>query len=292
MSAPPAVSVVLPAHNRVGSIGAAIESVLAQSFDDFELIVVDDGSTDGTEDAARAVDDPRLTVIALGTNRGVSAARNAGIDAARAPWIAFQDSDDEWLPAKLALQMARLGQSDAIAAYCGMAILRQTKGGRTALDYVPGPAQTLTEGAIHDTLAKGSFISTQTLIARADLIREEGGFDPNLPALVDWDLALRLSRRGDFAFVDAPLVFQRFSENSITKSAKYRVEARERILEKHRDAFGAVPGAVALNARAVAGGWRRLGERARARDALRTGLTAAPFNPYLRLMDLALALRR
>ena len=104
----PAISVVMPSYNRESTIRAAAESVLRQTWQDFELIVVDDGSSDATVAALRAIDDPRLRILPQEVNRGVSAARNVGIDAARAPWVAFQDSDDEWLPEKLALQMARI----------------------------------------------------------------------------------------------------------------------------------------------------------------------------------------
>ena len=121
----PAVSVVLPAYNRADSIRLAIDSVLRQSFTDFELIIVDDASTDGTRAVAEAVADPRVRVIAHPANRGASAARNSGVAAARAPFVAFQDSDDEWLPRKLEKQMARLLAPGAgyVAAYCGMRIL-------------------------------------------------------------------------------------------------------------------------------------------------------------------------
>src|SRR5687768_12507449 len=98
MTPPPAsplVSVVIPAYNREASIVAAIESVLAQSWRDFELLVVDDGSKDGTLAAARSVADPRLRVIAAPKNLGAAGARNLGAAEARGDWIAFQDSDDE-----------------------------------------------------------------------------------------------------------------------------------------------------------------------------------------------------
>ena len=287
--AAPAVGVVIPAYDRATTIRPAVESVLRQTLDDIEVIVVDDGSSDGTAEAARAIPDPRVRVVALETNRGVSAARNAGVQAARAPWIAFQDSDDEWLPEKLALQMAAVGDDD-VAVYCGMAILGEAASGRTRLDYVPDPRLTGISGAIEPQLAKGSFISTQTLVARRDAILKVGGFDEALRALVDWDLALRLCREGGVAFVDAPLVHQRFSANSITRNERTRVEARTRIFEKYADRFAELPGALEINARAVAGGWRRLGAPDRGRAALARALAAHPLDPRLRLAALALRL--
>ena len=121
-SDPPPVSVVLPAYNRAGAIRGAVESVLRQSFTNFELIVVDDCSTDATAAEVAEIADPRVRLIRHAENRGASAARNTGIREARGPWVAFQDSDDEWLPLKLEKQMARLMAPGAeyVAAYCGM----------------------------------------------------------------------------------------------------------------------------------------------------------------------------
>ena len=96
--AAPRVSIVLPAYNRAGSVRMAVESVLRQTFADFELLVVDDGSTDGTMAELDGIADPRLHRLANPRNMGASAARNTGIRAARSDWVAFQDSDDEWLP--------------------------------------------------------------------------------------------------------------------------------------------------------------------------------------------------
>ncbi len=97
----PRISVILPAFNRAELIRDAIESVLAQDFEDFELIVVDDGSTDGTVDAVRTYVDPRIRLVTIAENKGSNAARNSGIRTARAPLLAFLDSDDRYLPHKL-----------------------------------------------------------------------------------------------------------------------------------------------------------------------------------------------
>src|SRR5262247_778662 len=97
----PTISVILPVYNRAGTVGSAIRSVLQQDFANFELIVVDDGSTDGSADVVETFRDPRVKLIRQTSNAGGNAARNRGIDAARAPLIAFLDSDDEYLAHKL-----------------------------------------------------------------------------------------------------------------------------------------------------------------------------------------------
>ena len=103
----PIVSVILPTYNRAFTIRSSIESVLAQTYADFELIVVDDGSTDGTGDILKTIKDQRLKIIHSPENRGAAAARNLGIKASQADLIAFQDSDDLWAPHKLAVQVGR-----------------------------------------------------------------------------------------------------------------------------------------------------------------------------------------
>ena len=286
----PAVSVVLPAYNRAGSILAAVESVLGQSFRDFELLVVDDGSSDGTMAALAGVGDPRVRLLANPRNLGAGAARNTGIRAARAPWVAFQDSDDEWLPQKLEKQMARLDALGGghVAAYCGMAVVGDLGGtplgkhqGRTSLRYIPGPHLTLVEGDIRPALLRESLVSTQTLVARRDRLLAIGGFDESLPALEDWDLAIRLAGLGSFAFVDEPLVMQHFSANSITRHRDRRLAARQKIVAKHLPALQAQPAVLARHYRAIAGEQRRLGLIAEAQASLAQARGLTPLDPKL-----------
>lgn len=263
----PALSIIIPAYNREATILPAVASVLTQTFSDFELIVVDDGSTDATVAVLETLDDPRLKVLPQTENRGVSAARNIGIAAASAPWIAFQDSDDEWMPDKLEAQMARIAEMGpaCIGAYCGMAVIRTpdralAKGTRTHVRYMPPDYVTEPEGDIRKPLAHINLISTQTLIARTDILEQLGGFDEALPALVDWDLVLRMAPLGTFAFVDRPLVHQYFSENSITRSQKKRTLAHTRVLEKNHALFAPYPGHLAYNYRALSGNYRQTGQ--------------------------------
>jgi hypothetical protein len=298
--APPPVSVVLPAYNRAGVIRGAIESVLRQSFTDFELIVVDDCSTDATAAEAAEVADPRVRLIRHEANRGASAARNTGIRAARAPWVAFQDSDDEWLPLKLEKQMARLAAPGAeyVAVYSGMLILGvpeaggAASGGRPVISYMPRPDLAPVEGEILPTLMRTSIVSTQTLVARRDLLLEIGGFDETMPALIDWECMLRLAPLGPVACVDEPLVLQRFSANSITRDAPRRAAARDRAVEKHRALLERDPAALARLYYIVAGDHRITGNYPAAARALAKARALAPGNPRIWAMSLYLALLR
>jgi glycosyltransferase involved in cell wall biosynthesis len=116
----PSVSVIIPTYNRAHLVLRAIQSVLSQTFADFELIVVDDGSVDNRREAVARFDDPRIQYIRLERNRGLGAARNVDTDAARGEYIAFLDSDDEWLESKLAeqLEQARHSSSGFGVFYC------------------------------------------------------------------------------------------------------------------------------------------------------------------------------
>lgn len=302
---PPLVSVVIPAYDRATTIVAAIESVLRQTWTDFEILVVDDGSTDGTAAAAATVADPRLRVVRLAANRGAAAARNAGATQARGRWIAFQDSDDEWLPEKLARQLARLdAQPEAVAAYCGLLTVgaldaegppgtsagtttaattaastagtmerrprrkTRTAAGRTRIHYTPPSRIQLVEGRIQPTLLRQNVMSTQTVVVRRDVFLSLGGFDESLPAMEDWEFAIRLTGAGEIAFVDAPLVHQRFSPNSLTRSREKQHRAHTMILEKSLPLYAGHPDLLAHQHYVLAGLSRQAGDFAAARRHL------------------------
>jgi glycosyltransferase involved in cell wall biosynthesis len=281
--AAPPVSVIIPAYNRAATIAAAIESVLRQTWSNFELIVVDDGSTDGTLEAAAAIRDPRVRLVANPRNTGAAGARNTGVAEARAPWVAFQDSDDEWLPRKLEKQMARLQAPGAgfVGAYCGLLTLGgldHRPGERLRLRYVPDPAIVPAEGDLTVPLLHGNMISTQTLVVRRDLFLALGSFDPEVTPIEDWDFVLRLVQKGSIAFVDEPLVHQRFSENSITRQTARRLDSRARLIEKNRALFARHPTMLARQYYVMAGDHRRLGNVGEARHCLAKARRARPLS--------------
>lgn len=292
----PPVSVVIPAYNRAATIGAAIASVLRQTFTDFELVVVDDGSTDDTLAAARSVADPRLRVVAAPRNMGAAGARNLGVTEARGTWIAFQDSDDEWLPEKLAKQMARLATPPATgewgACYCGLltvGALDARPGARTTLRYVPDPSVAPVEGDIVAPLLARNMISTQTLVVRRDLFLALGGFDDTTTPIEDWDFALRLAARAPIAFVDAPLVHQRFSPDSITRWTTRRTASRARLVERNMALFARHPDRLAHQYYILASDARKAGDLAAARRWLARAVRTNPRKPTPWAMSLYVA---
>ncbi|MEO0679251.1 MAG: glycosyltransferase family 2 protein [Pseudomonadota bacterium] len=277
----PAVSVVIPTYRRAGSITAAVRSVLRQTWTDFELIVVDDGSGDGTLEALAAIDDPRLKVLEHETNRGANAARNTGLRAARADWVAFQDSDDEWLPEKLEAQLRRIGhggpEAEAwIGVYCAMLQVDRRPDGRIETAWLPRPAARR-EPDLADELLRGNMISTQVLLARRAKLIEAGLFDEDLGKMQDWDMALRFAPLGRIAYVDRPLAIQLLSEDSLTRMRDRRQRAYAQVLSRHAARFAQDPAALAEHRYRLALGAAGLGRRGEALGWAWRALAARPF---------------
>ena len=272
----PKVSVVIPCHDREDTIVEAVQSVLNQDFDGIEVIAVDDASTDRTVEILHAMTDPRLRIDRNPGPRGPSAARNRGVALSDAPWIAFQDSDDIWLPSKLSRQMARLEGSDFVAAYCGMLVKEDARPESAVQSRHPDRSIHPLEGNILPSLTASNYISTQMLVVRRDVFDAVGGFDVDLTALVDWELMLRVAQAGRVAFVDEYLVVQRMSENSITHSSLKRLAAQEYVLAKHADLLARYPGSLARNHHRLAGGHRLIKDWPAAARHAALAVRAAP----------------
>jgi succinoglycan biosynthesis protein ExoM len=230
-STEPAVSVILPTYNRAGSLGRAIESVLAQTFTDLELIVVDDGSQDETASVVNGFSfDRRVHYVALPGNRGAGAARNAGVQRARAQYLAFQDSDDEWMPDKLARHMdAFAAEGDVGVVYSDME--RVLFDGTSKLHRSPS----VESGALIDPARQ--FYHVCGLGIQSTVIRREclngASFNEALPALEDMELFIRLSQRVRFLHLPVPLV--RYHEsNGLSKNEAAKLEARRLLLELYQ----------------------------------------------------------
>ncbi|TPE63346.1 glycosyltransferase [Sandaracinobacter neustonicus] len=291
------MSVVIPAYNREATIETAVRSVLSQTRPPLEVIVVDDGSADATAARVEAIADPRVRLIRQ-PNGGISAARNSGIRESRGNWIAFQDSDDEWLPRKLERQLATLAAAtdDPVAVYCGLLITGTAddpatgRTGRQRIAYHPDPAVTHVSGHILPTLMATNPISTQTLLARRQTLIDIGMFDTSLKSLVDWDIAIRLAEQGSIAFTDEPLVIQRFTPNSITRDRAKRVDSWIALLNKHSARFEQHPKAHLFHLHRIAGNLRHMGEHKRAAPWFAEARSLAPLDPRMALLSILNAL--
>jgi glycosyltransferase involved in cell wall biosynthesis len=203
----PAVTVVMPAYEVAAFIGEAIESVLAQTFTDWQLVVVDDGSSDGTADVVSGYRDPRIRLLRIEHTGLPAVARNRGLAASESPFVAFLDADDLWQPPKLARQLALLESSpDVGLVHTGFEMLRHG-----ALEpYVP-PPELAAGGPQFGRLAVGNYVANSSVLLRRELLAEHGLFDedPRLRGTEDFELWLRLSPHTTFGYLDEPLLVYR-----------------------------------------------------------------------------------
>jgi len=198
----PLVSVIIPTYNRADLVRQAVASVKAQTCQDFEIVVVDDGGTDGTCEVLSA--ERELRVLRHPGRRGVAAARNTGAAAARGEWLAFLDSDDLWLPDKLARQILLLeGQPELLICQTEETWVR-----RGVRVNKPAAHRKVAGRIFLPSLAR-CMISPSAVILNRRLFEDHGGFDETLPAAEDYDLWLRLTWRYEVGLVDEPLVIKR-----------------------------------------------------------------------------------
>jgi glycosyltransferase involved in cell wall biosynthesis len=196
----PSVSVIIPTFNRSQKLIRALRSVLKQTFHDYEVIVVDDGSSDDTYQALTSYM-PLIQYVRHHVNRGVSAARNSGIRRACAPWIAFLDSDDYWLEDKLSVQMEYVERNPGTLA-CQTEEIWIRDGRRVN----PRRKHTKPSGDIFAPSLKLCLVSPSSVVLKRLLLDEIGFFDEAFPAAEDYDLWLRISCRYPVYLIDQALV--------------------------------------------------------------------------------------
>jgi len=224
----PQVSVIIPTYNRGWIIKEAIDSVLAQDYTEFELIVVDDGSTDHTSDV---LDSYRSVIKVLSQkNKGVSAARNRGIAQASGKFIAFLDSDDLWLPQKLSTQVEFFNKTpDALICQTEEVWIRN------GLRVNPKKRHKKPSGMIFKLSLELCLVSPSAVMIKRSLFDRVGEFDETLLACEDYDLWLRISCRFPIHFIDTPLIFKRGGHDDQLSSRagldKFRIKAIENIIK-------------------------------------------------------------
>lgn len=195
----PFFTIIVPVYNRAASLGEALRSVLEQTDQDFEVIVVDDGSSDDPARSVHELGDPRMTVLRQ-ENSGAAAARNAGIDAARGQFVAFLDSDDRYLPLHLAAMRQLLANTENVAGYAPVIVDRG--GGRRFLK--PPRAIGSEEHMATYVLCDRGFVPTTTLVVRSEWARQTR-YDERLGYAQDTDFCIRLFLAGcRFAMADEP----------------------------------------------------------------------------------------
>ena len=206
------VSVVIPTYNSARFIGRAVESVLAQTFMDFELVVVDDGSTDETQGIIAGFDDPRLRYV-YQENQERSAARNAGIRLSEGSYIAFLDADDLWLSRKLAEQVHLLDESPQLGLLYSGAYLMEC--GRITGIWKPKHRGDVLRLLIYwDNI----ITSTSSVVVRRECLDQVGHFDENISSVEDWDMWLRIAVHYSFDYIPEPLIIYRMHENNTCRS--------------------------------------------------------------------------
>ncbi len=199
----PKVSVVIPTHNRAELLGVAITSVLEQSFQDFEMIVVDDHSPDHTAQVVQCFHDGRIKYLCHATNKGGAAARNTGIVNSSGKYIAFLDDDDEWLPEKLEMQVALLENSppEVGCIYTSYLVVDRSSGN------ILGQKIVAERGDLSTALLSGNCLGgTSSVLVRKECFDKVGLFDETLPSFQDYDVWIRLSQKFYFDFINRPLL--------------------------------------------------------------------------------------
>lgn len=227
------ISVILPTFNRSNMIVRSICSVLNQTYKDFELIIVDDGSTDCTQDMVSRIKDSRIRYIRHEKNKGAAAARNTGIKAAQCDLIAFQDSDDEWVPEKLEKQIKAIL---ALPDDFGVIYSAFWRLGKQKI-YIPRKNISIKEGWMYKQLLYGNIVGMPVSLIKKECFNVVGGFSENLRALEDWELFLRISKFFKFKYIDEPLVLSYETEGSVSKNVLAHAEAYEYILANNYSAI-------------------------------------------------------
>ncbi|MHC5036512.1 MAG: glycosyltransferase family 2 protein [Planctomycetota bacterium] len=225
-AASPIVSVIIPTYNRRDFVLEAIASVERQTFQDLEIVVVDDGSKDGTKEAVTRLSDSRIRFVEK-AHSGIAATRNRGLQEARGEVFAFLDSDDQWVPEKLTKQLPLLRGDVGF----GYARYRSVKGGETLRSKpIGGPS-----GWIFLDLLSRIFVQTSTAVVRREAAQAVGPFDESLSYADEYDYFLRLAERFRAGFVDEDLVIYRIHEGNESRDHLRRISEN---LEVYRRIFG------------------------------------------------------
>jgi len=241
------VSVVIPAKNRAHTLQRCIDSILNQTYPATEIVVIDDDSNDNTKEVVNSYRDQGVIYASLLKGKGAQAARNYGVEIARYEWIAFQDSDDIWLPNKLAIQVdaLRSRQFDKTVVVHGDGIRRDDTTGKEQRHLVP-----LTTGCCYERLLIQAAPMFQALLVSKEMVLKAGGLDNECPSYQEWDTAIRLSKYCEFIHIHEPLfVWVWHAGETISKDVRRDVFGFDYVIRSHKEEIITFHG---IN------GWRKL----------------------------------
>jgi glycosyltransferase involved in cell wall biosynthesis len=219
------VSIILPTYNRAQKVGKSIESVLKQTYTYFELLVIDDGSTDQTEEVVNSYKDKRVRYYRLLENGGQSKARNQGIKFAQYDYLAFEDSDDLWRPGKLEAQMCAMKKADKNVGMIYHKFRYDLGEGRSMILPDEKLEAEKKSGDIYAQLLWDNLVGMPTVLIKKECVAEVGGMDESLHCLEDYDFALRIAKKYRAIFLDEIYLDAEYSVTGVSggDSAQYLI---------------------------------------------------------------------
>jgi glycosyltransferase involved in cell wall biosynthesis len=230
----PKVSVIIPTHNRAELLRCAIVSVLNQSYQDFEIVVVDDASTDKTPEVITSFNDVRIKCIRHEVKKGDAGSRNTGIRNSSGGFLAFLDDDDEWLPEKLQMQVDILGNSPPTVGCVYTGFLKIDRGtGKILAVKITGK-----KGDLFQEMFLGNFIATACILLRRECFERVGLFDERMPCNSDYDMWIRVAEHFHFECIREPLVIIHYAQGpKLSTSLPLVLQGWEMLFEKYNKVF-------------------------------------------------------
>ncbi len=238
----PKISVIIPTFNRSNLVRRAIDSVLAQTYRDFELLVVDDHSPVPVAEALTGISDPRLHLIRHEKNSGAPKARNTGIIQSCGEYVSLLDDDDEFLPQYLERLMAKLSQCPLRTGVVHGGIRFLGAGGEVIQESLPK-----LKGNIRSHLLRGEKDSNVMGLVRRQCFTDVGLFDEQLSSCQDWDMWLRISEQYDFDILEEVVALYHCHGAQLSSDFRSLIRGRTRMIEKHRALFAQDPQALIIH---------------------------------------------
>ena len=273
------VSIIMPTYNRADVLPRAINSVLSQTYPDFEFIIIDDCSTDNTRQVLSKFNDDRIKCVFLGENKGASFARNKGLEIAGGDFIAFQDSDDEWMEDKLEKQMAVFSGLDSNV---GVLYSDVWEFDRNSLKtYRHSPSFMPEDAIIFERALSGGLmnIGLQSTVLRKECFKRTGMFEEKVKRLIDVELLIRVSKYFLFYHIKEPLVNCYIREDNISLNRQALLDAQKLILEKYVKEIKGLPKMLCKYTYEIGTLSCQLGNIPEGRQYILKAFKACPYNP-------------